>query len=242
MNSSGCTVWGRGLFDDLVGKQGSGLSVRIYAPVGLHEDLLAYLVRRLLENGANTSFVNRIVDEGAPVGEIVADPVVRMREIEEKPHPKIPRPLDLYGKARRNSRGIDLSDPVHLQSLKRELEAAAAKEWAAEPTVAAGVESTAVCDINNPADRGQLVGRVVEASASDVTAAVDAAGRAQADWGALSGAARADCLERAADLYEAQMAAFMAMAIREAGKTVPDAVAEVREAVDFLALLRNAGA
>ena len=120
---------GEPLYEQVVPKETMGIAARIYAPVGSHEDLLAYLVRRLLENGANTSFVNRIVDEKAPLDEIVADPVAKVRKLVQKPHPRIPLPADLYGAERKNSKGIDLTDLDVLIPLQREVETAAAREW-----------------------------------------------------------------------------------------------------------------
>src|SRR5205807_1792703 len=102
---------GEPLYEQVVGADKLGRPCRVYAPVGSHEDLLAYLVRRLLENGANTSFVNRIVDEKAPLDEIIADPIARLRRLTVKPHPRIPLPAALYGNERKNASGLDLSDP-----------------------------------------------------------------------------------------------------------------------------------
>ncbi len=224
---------GESLFDQVVGEDGLGLTCRIYAPVGSHADLLAYLVRRLLENGANSSFVNRIVDKQAPIDDIIADPVVRAAALAVKPHPRIPRPVDLYGPERRNSKGIDLADPGALRKLSREMTAAAGP-WRAAPVIG-GVAGTGgkARPLNDPADRRRQVGEVVEATAGDVETALAAATASAAQWDATPAGDRADCLERAADLLEGDMAGLMALGVREAGKTVDDALAEVREAVDF---------
>jgi RHH-type transcriptional regulator, proline utilization regulon repressor / proline dehydrogenase / delta 1-pyrroline-5-carboxylate dehydrogenase len=217
-----------------VGSGGSGLRFRIYAPVGSHEDLLAYLVRRLLENGANTSFVNRLTDEKAPVSEIVADPVRRAAALKSKPHPRIPLPLMLYGQERRNALGMDLSDPLTLHRLKAQMDAVE-RSWTAAPCV--GGKSIVVrChprEINNPADRRQTVGWVQDADEAAVDAAVAAAHAAACRWSASTVAMRASCLERMADVIEAAMPELFQLCILEAGKTVADAIAEVREAVDF---------
>ncbi len=224
---------GEALYDEIVGPEKLGLPVRVYAPVGSHEDLLAYLVRRLLENGANTSFVNRIVDEKAPIDEIVADPVSRLRRLPSKPHPRIPLPVDLFAPERRNSRGLDLSDPETLAPLARAMDAAASNPWDAAPIVGGVEHSGNGRPITDPADRRRVVGHVVEATADDVEQALARAQRAAEGWNATAAEVRAQALERAAALMEEEMPALMAIAVREAGKTLGDAVAEVREAVDF---------
>ncbi len=223
---------GDALYDEVVGPETMGLAARIYAPVGSHEDLLAYLVRRLLENGANTSFVNRIVDEKAPVEELIADPVARLRRLPVKPHPHIPLPADLYGEGRKNARGIDLTDLNELEPLAKAMEAGTAG-WSAAPLVGGVARGGTAKPVTNPADRRQTVGQVIEAGKAEVEDALGRAVRAAADWNATPAAERAACLERAADLLEQSRAALMAMCVREAGKTIPDALAEVREAVDF---------
>ncbi|HYV87963.1 MAG TPA: bifunctional proline dehydrogenase/L-glutamate gamma-semialdehyde dehydrogenase PutA, partial [Candidatus Polarisedimenticolia bacterium] len=207
---------------------------RVYAPVGSHEDLLAYLVRRLLENGANTSFVNRIVDEKLPIEEIVGDPVARVRRLSDKPHPRIPLPKDLYGTERQNSAGIDLTDIDRLEPLARAMQRDSAEPWHAAPLIGGAASSGKAREMSDPADRRRRIGEVVEADAAAVDQALSRAVRAQHDWNGGGASARADCLNRAADLMEQDGATLMAMAIREAGKTLPDALAELREAVDFL--------
>jgi RHH-type proline utilization regulon transcriptional repressor/proline dehydrogenase/delta 1-pyrroline-5-carboxylate dehydrogenase len=224
---------GEPLYEQVVPAETMGIAARIYAPVGSHEDLLAYLVRRLLENGANTSFVNRIVDEKAPLDEIVADPIAKVRKLTTKPHPGIRLPAEIYGSERRNSQGIDLTDLDALVPLKTEIEAAAARSWKTAPIIGGyptGGEGEA---LKNPADLRQTVGRVVNATAKDVDAAISRAVRAFPDWAATPAHERAACLERAADMLEAERGAVMALCIREAGKTLMDALAELREAVDF---------
>jgi RHH-type proline utilization regulon transcriptional repressor/proline dehydrogenase/delta 1-pyrroline-5-carboxylate dehydrogenase len=227
---------GEALYDQVVGfPESGGLPVRVYAPVGSHEDLLAYLVRRLLENGANTSFVNRIVDESAPIDALVADPVRTLRRLPAKPHPRIPLPADIYGPARRNARGLDLSDPDVLGPLAAALDKAAARPQQAAPLVGGvALAGGAARPVHDPSDHRRTVGTVVEAGPAEIEQAMARAARAQPDWDGTPAGERAAVLERAADLFEAQMPALMALAIREAGKTLPDAVAEVREAVDFL--------
>ncbi len=224
-------------------KMSDGMDVpcRIYAPVGSHEDLLAYLVRRLLENGSNTSFVNRIVDEKSPIEEIIADPVTVLKNLREKPHPRIPLPTDLFGGDRRNSLGEDLSDPASVRDLARRLKDATGP-WRATPVIG-GVRrdssSRSGKPIINPAHTSHSPGLVVEAVAKDVAEATKVAAQAAPGWDAVSAGDRATCLEKAADMLEEDKAELMAMCICEAGKTLPDAIAEVREAVDFCRYYAN---
>ncbi len=223
---------GQALYDQVVGED-NGLPCRIYAPVGSHEDLLAYLVRRLLENGANTSFVNRIVDEAAPIEEIIADPVARARRLAVKPHPRIPAPREIYRPERKAALGVDLADPDTLARLARDLQQAVIRPWVASPLVGGVPRGGMGRPVTDPADRRHAVGEVVEADAEAVEQALARAYRAQVDWDRRPAEERAAILSRAADLYEENMAPLMVLAVREAGKTIPDAVAEVREAVDF---------
>jgi RHH-type proline utilization regulon transcriptional repressor/proline dehydrogenase/delta 1-pyrroline-5-carboxylate dehydrogenase len=204
--------------------------VRIYAPVGSHKELLAYLVRRLLENGANSSFVNRIADEQVSLDELVRDPVAELEALEPKRNPKIILPREIFGAARHNSAGVDLSDPVVREPLLERLEALEQRRWTAKPTLGTGEGRT----ITAPHDRRIEVGTVFEANGDDVDRMVRAAYSAQVRWDALGGEARARLLDRAADLYEEHSEEFFSLCIREAGKTLVDAVLEVREAVDFL--------
>ena len=204
--------------------------VRIYAPVGSHKELLAYLVRRLLENGANSSFVNRIADEQVSLDELVRDSVAELAAIEPKRNPKIVLPPDLFGPERPNSAGVDLSDPLVREPLLERLKALESRSWTAKPAQGNGEGRP----VTSPFDRRIEVGTVFEANAEDVDSMVRAAHAAQVGWDALGGEARAHVLERAADLYESHAEEFFSLCIREAGKTLIDAVLEVREAVDFL--------
>ncbi|HVM79126.1 MAG TPA: bifunctional proline dehydrogenase/L-glutamate gamma-semialdehyde dehydrogenase PutA [Stellaceae bacterium] len=224
---------GESLYEQIVGADKLDRPCRVYAPVGSHEDLLAYLVRRLLENGANTSFVNRIVDDKAPIEEIVADPVARLRRLQEKPHPRIPLPRDLYGIERRNSRGIDLSSRSELRSLATALDAAAAQGWTAAPLVGGVALAGIAREVRDPADRRRVVGSVVEATDAQVDQALARAERAAPDWDTTPAPERAAILERAAQLMEEGLPDLVALIVREGGRIIPDAVSEVREAVDF---------
>ena len=224
---------GEELYDQIVGDDKLGIACRIYAPVGSHEDLLAYLVRRLLENGANTSFVNRIVDENQPIDEIISDPIAQARRLERIPHPRIPLPRDLYGPQRRNSAGVDLSDVRVLSPLAKAMDGALGRLWEAAPITGGLPKSGPIKAVTDPADRSRQVGEVIEAQPEHLEDALARAHRVAPGWDATPAAERAACLERAADLMEQNQADILALCIREAGKTLLDAVAELREAVDF---------
>jgi len=220
---------GEPLYEQVVGAGGLDRPCRIYAPVGTHETLLAYLVRRLLENGANSSFVNRIADPAVPVEALVADPVDVVRAMPEPGarHGQIALPADLYPH-RRNSAGIDLSDEQALAGLGTALRESALIDW----TAAAADGKGTARPVRNPADHRDVVGTVVDCSPEQAEAAVGSA--AGATWAAIDVATRAAILERAADSLQARMPMLMGLAIREAGKSAANAVAEVREAIDFL--------
>jgi RHH-type proline utilization regulon transcriptional repressor/proline dehydrogenase/delta 1-pyrroline-5-carboxylate dehydrogenase len=206
--------------------------VRIYAPVGEHKDLLAYLVRRLLENGANTSFVNRFMDEQVPVAEIVRDPISEIERLESYAHPRLPTPMALYAD-RRNSRGIDLGDPPQIERLRKEISTRRPAKPAAGPIVNGMLLPGAAHPVTNPADRRDVVGSTRDAAPEEIVKAFDASAAAQAAWNLKGGEARASMLDRASDLLEASRADFHELLVREAGKSISDAIAEVREAVDF---------
>ena len=207
--------------------------VRIYAPVGSHKELLAYLVRRLLENGANSSFVNRIADEDVSVDSLVRDPVAELESLEPKRNPAIPLPSDIFGPNRPNSAGVDLSDPLVCEPLLERLEALSSKTYIAAPTENMRGEHP-IRRITSPHDDRIEVGIAHEATDNAIDRAMRTASDAQTAWDALGGEGRARLLERAADLFEENSETFFSLCIREAGKTLPDAILEVREAVDFL--------
>ncbi len=227
---------GRLLYAEAARKIAKFPRVRVYAPVGEHKDLLAYLVRRLLENGANTSFVNRFMDEQVPVAEIVRDPIAEIERLESYAHPRLPLPAALYAD-RRNSRGVDLGSPPEIDTLREELSTRRALKTTAVPTAGPVINGNllpgSTRTVTNPADRRDAVGSTRDATAAEITMAFDASAEAHAAWNLRGGDARAACLERASDLLEASRADFHALLVREAGKTLSDAIAEVREAVDF---------
>ncbi|WP_245906351.1 bifunctional proline dehydrogenase/L-glutamate gamma-semialdehyde dehydrogenase PutA [Teichococcus aestuarii] len=227
---------GEPLYEEVVGPAKLDRPCRIYAPVGTHETLLAYLVRRLLENGANSSFVNRIHDARVPVEALAADPVAAAAALVPpgRPHDGIAAPPDLFGAARRNSAGLDLSDEHSLAALAGTLRAGTAPLRAAPMPPAEGSEAAPPRPVRNPADGRDVVGHVAEATPAAVDAALARAAEAAPGWAALPAARRADCLDRAAGLMEARLPALLGPLVREAGKSLPNAVGEVREAVDFL--------
>jgi RHH-type proline utilization regulon transcriptional repressor/proline dehydrogenase/delta 1-pyrroline-5-carboxylate dehydrogenase len=228
---------GESLYDQVVGKDNLDKSCRIYAPVGTHETLLAYLVRRLLENGANSSFVNQIVDEAIPVDSLVKDPVAQAREQGGQPHTGIALPLNMFGD-RKNSTGFDLANENVLRDISAAL--AAPRSWHAAPLLAGALSAgQPVQDVTNPAQRSDIVGQLVESSAADVEAALASASNFAMDWQTTEPSLRAAALNRAADLFEANAMELMTLAIREAGKSLPNAIAELREAVDFLRYYAN---
>jgi len=206
--------------------------VRIYAPVGGHRDLLAYLVRRLLENGANSSFVNRMADADVPASALTTDPMAELAALSPRRNAAIPLPAHIYPD-RRNSAGLDLADPLLREPLLERLAALGERRWQAAPTARAADTADAEA-IHAPHDRSRLVGTFVSATPPDIALAMDRATLAQPGWNTLGGKRRAELLDAAADLFEAHTDEILSLCIREAGKTLPDALLELREAVDFL--------
>jgi RHH-type proline utilization regulon transcriptional repressor/proline dehydrogenase/delta 1-pyrroline-5-carboxylate dehydrogenase len=223
---------GDALYGEISTPDKLGVPCRVYAPVGGHRELLPYLVRRLLENGANTSFVNRIADQQMPLETVIADPLERMRRLTAKPNPRLPLPRDLYG-AWRNSAGISLGDPAALAPLAQAMTQALARTWSAGPLVGGAFLPGEARALPDPADHQRSAGEVAEADAAAVEQALALAAEATPAWDAVPAASRADCLERAADLIERHRAELMALLVREGGKCIPDALAEVREAADY---------
>ncbi|MFO7855151.1 MAG: bifunctional proline dehydrogenase/L-glutamate gamma-semialdehyde dehydrogenase PutA [Paracoccaceae bacterium] len=221
-------------------REGEGTRCRIYAPVGAHRDLLAYLVRRLLENGANSSFVNQIVDETIPPERIAADPFAALPPPEDAPNPAIRPPRGLWGRERPAAVGVRPQEPASVRPVLAAREGFKARAWSARPLVTAlDAPAGAARPVHEPADPGRAVGEVVEADETEARAAVDGALAAAPGWAGRPVTERAAALRRAADLYEAALPDFCALCAREAGKTLQDAVAELREAVDFLRYYAN---
>ena len=222
-------------------KASEGLRCRIYAPVGAHRDLLAYLVRRLLENGANSSFVNQIVDSSIPASAISTDPVRDVNALGGQiTNPTIAQPHDLFMPDRKNSRGFRVNEPASILPLHAARAPFAKHKWTAGPMLANGAAPKGrPRQPVSPADHRHVIGTVFDATTEEVATALDAAETAVARWSAVPVAARADILRKAADLYEDHIAELTAIATSEAGKTLADGIAEVREAVDFLRYYAN---
>ncbi|MCB1882977.1 MAG: bifunctional proline dehydrogenase/L-glutamate gamma-semialdehyde dehydrogenase PutA [Geminicoccaceae bacterium] len=220
------------LYQEIALAKDAGVPTRVYAPVGSHADLLPYLVRRLLENGANSSFVHQIVDPNASLDALVADPVAKLRRLEPKRHPGIRKPADLYAPVRRNAAGINLADPKALDGLAAALAASPVEGLEAAPGVE-GAKGT-WHEVQNPADRAHRLGRVLMADAATAVRAVELAAKGAPAWAATPVRRRAEILRAAADRMEDAQADLLALCVREAGKSLRDAVADLREAVDFL--------
>ena len=220
---------GEPLYEEVVGAGRLARPCRIYAPVGSHETLLAYLVRRLLENGANSSFVHRIWDAGVSAKDLAADPATQARDVVPlgAPHPMIALPRNIYGE-RVNSAGLDLAAEDTLAALATALRASAKTSWQA------GAGDGPSRQVLNPANHADVVGMSREAREQDVAPAMARAAAAFADWSATPVEQRAACLERAADALQERMPMLIGLLIREAGKSAANATAEVREAIDFL--------
>ncbi len=219
---------GESLFDQVVRQKQA--ACRVYAPVGEHSDLLAYLVRRLLENGANSSFVNNIVDDNIPVESLLTDPVETVSNWQDKYNPQIPQSVDIYqaehGVGRINSKGIDLTDINELNEMRTNLD-----NWFEQVQTQ---ESQSDADpVTNPANNNEVIGYIKHANEDQMKTIVERANNAFASWSATDVAKRAEILLKTADALEAHRDELIAICVKEAGKTIPDGVAEVREAVDF---------
>ncbi len=233
---------GDDLYAEVIPADRLNVPCRVYAPVGSHEDLLPYLVRRLLENGANSSFVNRITDEDVAIDELIRDPVETVAAFDTIPHPRISLPRELFRSQsashsyadRDNSMGANLANDSQLQALAAQVNAAVRQDWRAAPLVPGASVGGPHIAVTNPADRRETVCQWQAADSAVVEQALRNAVTAQPAWDRTPAASRAAILEHAATLLEQRMPAYIALCTKEAGKTIPDGVAEVREAVDFL--------
>lgn len=225
---------GESLYDEVVGKDKLNRPARIYAPVGTHETLLAYLVRRLLENGANSSFVHRIADKAIPVDVLAEDPadIVAAMPLIGAQHDAIFSPQDMFAPERKNSAGYDLSNEMTLASLKEDFKKSAAKKWVSEPSL---IKSRGTKrPILNPGDQRIVVGEVTEATEKEAAESMLRAKKAVAAFVQKSPIERAVMLEKAADIMQSRMPSLLGLAALEAGKSIPNGIAEVREAIDFM--------
>ena len=223
------------LYDEVLNSD-PNVAVRVYAPVGNHRDLLPYLVRRLLENGANSSFVNRFLDAQVPPEELLQDPVEETLSYPLARHSRIPVPQELYREEQypwANAAGIDLADPLEVAPLLTTVMETATGAHRAGPIVGGQMLPGESRPILNPADRSQRVGIVVEAGDKSIASALERATGAQPGWDAIGAHVRAQCLEQAANLMEQQTGSLIGLITAEAGRTIDDALSEVREAVDF---------
>jgi RHH-type proline utilization regulon transcriptional repressor/proline dehydrogenase/delta 1-pyrroline-5-carboxylate dehydrogenase len=227
---------GEPLYEEVVGRGKLDRPCRIYAPVGTHETLLAYLVRRLLENGANSSFVNRIADPAVAIDDLIADPITAAAALRPvgAEHARIALPRDLYSAKRENSAGLDLCNEQVLAALAAGLPTGAGVVHRAVPLVGDEPASGRCRSVFNPADRRDRVGEVEEADPILIDRAFAIAVDTAARWAAIPPSRRAALLDRAAVLMQARMAGLIGVIVREAGKSLPNAVGEVREAIDFL--------
>ncbi len=215
-------------------EQENDLSVRIYAPVGSHKDLLPYLVRRLLENGANSSFVHRLVDANTPVADLVHHPVTILKQRQVLANDKIPLPGDLFGSARKNSRGVNTDVASSREPFDAKVASYMSKKWHYGPVINGEVrEGTELMAVSCPYQRSELAGQINWATELDVTEALNLAEKAFPRWNRTPADERANCLEKLADLLEENREELIAFCHREAGKTLHDSIDEVREAVDF---------
>lgn len=225
---------GNELYEQIVPAQQLGIPCRIYAPVGSHEDLLPYLVRRLLENGANSSFVNRIVDDKAPISELVEDPVSKSIHLLSKLNQNIPLPSDIFLPERKNARGMDFTDRTFLAQLQHQYTQMELDNWTACPLIANKSHViTSSIKLTSPQQRERVIGCVVEATVDDIEMALSHAETVFPHWSQTAVENRAAIVQRFADLLEENRSELLMMACLEAGKTWNDGVAEIREAIDF---------
>jgi len=224
---------GRPLYDQIVDKNKFNRPCRIYAPVGTHKDLLGYLVRRLLENGANSSFINKLADNNMPIEKIVADPIARIAALAYKPHPHIPKPKDIYNDWQ-NSQGIDLSDSSQLDNLRRQMDEAEKETWEAASLIN-GVRAMnqKTTPITSPGHTHRVIGYVTEANESDIEKALNITSIAKRKWEETPVSERAAILLRAAELFQQETPALIAMLTLEGGKCIMDCLSEVRETIDY---------
>lgn len=226
---------GEALYEQALKRAPKGSYCRIYAPVGAHKDLLPYLVRRLLENGANSSFVHQLVDARVPIERLSSHPLEHMHNKHAWANPNIPLPANLYGEARINARGLNLNINAQLNPLLEQIHSFDTQQWSGKPWLAESINAPAgvIAQVYSPFDQQQLVGEIQWASPAQVNAALDAAELAFPRWNATPVHERAACLRKLADLLEENMPELIALCAREAGKQLADGIAEVREAVDF---------
>jgi len=224
---------GRALYDQIINKEHYGRACRMYAPVGTHKDLLGYLVRRLLENGANSSFVNLLADESIPLEKIIIDPVARINSLINKSHPQIPLPKNIYPNWQ-NSAGLDLSDYTVLEKLKQEMDEIAEKKWTAGSIInGKTLTNKDAKTISAPGNHEITLGYVTRADEKNVEEALQIAKAAERVWADTPVEERAKILERAADIFQREMPALITLLTREGGKCILDCISEIRETIEY---------
>ncbi|MGZ8192109.1 MAG: bifunctional proline dehydrogenase/L-glutamate gamma-semialdehyde dehydrogenase PutA [Methylobacter sp.] len=222
---------GEALYDEIITGQNWRTPCRIYAPVGRYHELLPYLIRRLLENSANTSFINQISHADIPVEDLLCDPVKRVKASAKKS--RIVLPCNLYGEQRLNSQGLNLADPELLRQLQHDLNVMEDKYWQASPLINGKPYAGEAHIVINPGDNRLAVGSVIYADKKAIEQAINGASQAFSDWRHCPAAIRAEYLRQAADLFEKNRLDLVSLCIREGGRTIKDALAEIREAVDY---------
>ncbi len=222
---------GESLYREL--KKQRDIRCRVYAPVGVHRDLLAYLVRRLLENGANSSFVNQLMDASVAASALVRDPLQKVSELESIPNPRIVLPEKLFEPVRKNSSGWNLSDPIERKNLLAQRDAFAGQQWQAAPPESIGAPEKEAKPVYNPGDFSDLVGQVFDTRPAQVESAIARARQVQPEWASRAANERAACLQNIAEAISQNAPELIMLMTREAGKTLFDAISEVREAIDF---------
>ncbi|GFT09644.1 bifunctional protein PutA, partial [Nephila pilipes] len=224
------------LYDYAMSELATNVSCRVYAPVGEHSDLLPYLIRCLLENGANSSFVNQINDSNVKIDELISDPLEKAINFNYEPHPGIPLPQDILGPERKNSLEMDISDSVIVSQFADDIKSFSEKKWQVGPIIDGQslFDDAKFTEVVNPAHLENVIGEVSNTTSAQVLNALEIAHNAFTEWQNVSAEKRAKCLEKAADLLEERMKELIYILIVEAGKILSDAIAEVREAVDFL--------
>lgn len=237
---------GDALYDQIVQGE-NAIPCRVYAPVGTHESLLAYLVRRLLENGANSSFVNRIVNQSLPVDALIASPIQKLKEVELKPHARIPLPKDIYGNARPNSLGVDLSNPKEFLPILGFCTKVVERNITAKPTALKFLDKKVIASCETKPVFGPIysnlqLGSVIQANKEVIEAAIHAAHQAFLEEETKPLSRRLDALDKAAELLSQARNELIGLLMMEGGKTLEDAVAEVREAIDFCYYYRHIAA
>jgi RHH-type proline utilization regulon transcriptional repressor/proline dehydrogenase/delta 1-pyrroline-5-carboxylate dehydrogenase len=222
---------GEVLYKILLSSSDLDLKCRVYAPIGPYKELLPYLVRRLLENGANSSFINHLSQPEISLETLLENPFEKASSFSSLRHPQIPLPQNLYGSERQNSKGFDLANPKDLDLLLKTIKQQ--KTWACSPIINGETKNGKPHPMHNPADHQHRVGNVIYATQSHIEDAFDSAEKTWRSWEKTSPAKRAELLLKVADLFEKNFFELLALSVKEAGKTLPDSIAEVREAIDF---------